>query len=263
MICEDDSSAIAAAQRFLGMLPADLESPLSPLTDAPADASRLLADEDMSATPREQLDAIFDAGSVLLLGPADASCVVGLGQLECFPVAFVLTGGSPRAALRTRDMKRIARAASWSANYQIPFLSTQDTLGYDPLDAATPEFMSAAARTVESLRASHAAKLTIITGWGYSLGDFALGGLGTGFDFVWCWPSGRMGVSDSPGYLSRDQDVPPASDPWAAAQLGLVSEMITPGDTRDWLARALRLLGPGRALPAAHYDRGQQIHDLT
>jgi len=70
-------------------------------------------------------------------------------------------------------------------------------------------------------------------------------------------------VSDSPGYLSRDQDVPPASDPWAAAQLGLVSEMITPGDTRDWLARALRLLGPGRALPAAHYDRGQQIHDLT
>ena len=97
--------------------------------------------------------------------------------------------------------------------------------------------MFAAARTVESLRASNAAKITIITGWGYLLGDFALGGLGTGFDLLWCWPSGRIGVTDSPGYLARDSESPPADDPWTAADLGIVSEMITPGDTREWLAR--------------------------
>ena len=263
IVCESDSDAIENARRFLNTLPADLQTPLESMSETPLDAARQLADEDMSATLSEQLEAIFDAGSVTLLGPADHSCAVGVGLVEGFPVAFAMTGGSPRAALTTQDMKRIARAASWSADYQIPFLSTQDTLGYDVSDAATSEFMFAAARAVESLRASHAAKITIITGWGHALGDFALGGLGTAFDLMWCWPSARLGVTDSPGYLARDPESPPSDSPWEAADLGLVSEMITPADTRPWIARALRLLGPGRALPAAHYDRGQQIHDMT
>ena len=263
LVCETDAEAVGAAQRFLATLPAELESPLAPMSDASHEAAHSLTDEDMYASPREQADAIFDAGSVTLLGPAETSCAVGVGQVEGVPVAFALTGGSPRAALTTADLKRIARAASWSADYQIPFLSTQDTLGYDPSDASTGEFMFAAARAVESLRASHAAKITIITGWGHALGDFALGGLGTGFDFMWCWPSARPAMTDSPGYLARDPESPPSDGPWEAADLGLVSEMITPGDTRSWVLRALQLLGPGRALPAAHYDRGQQIHDMT
>lgn len=263
LVCDDESSAIAAARHFLTTVPEDLDAPLAPLSDAPAPPSLVLTDEDMYATPREQFEAIFDAEGTVLLGPADGHCVVGLGRIEGFPVAFALTGGSPRAVLTTADIKRIARAASWSADYQVPFFSTQDTLGYDSHDAATPEFMHAAARAVESLRASHAAKITIITGWGYLLGDFALGGMGTGFDLLWSWPSARVGVTDSPGYLARDPNSPPADEPWTAAELGIISEMITPADTRDWIARALRLIGPGRALPAAHYDRGQQIHDMT
>ena len=263
LVCEDDASAIEAAQVFLGTLPEELGTPLESITGGPVAPTAALSDEDMSASPRQQFDAIFDAEGFVLLGPSDGGCLVGLGRIEGFPVAFALTGGSPRSALGAADVKRIARAASWSADFQIPFISTQDTLGYDPVDAATSEFMFAAARTVESLRASNAAKITIITGWGYLLGDFALGGLGTGFDLLWCWPSGRIGVTDSPGYLARDSESPPADDPWTAADLGIVSEMITPGDTREWLARALHLIGPGRALPAAHYDRGQQIHDMT
>jgi len=263
LVCESDAEAISAAQGFLATLPAELGSPLVPNPEASSEAALTLTDEDMYATPREQLDAIFDVGSVTLLGPADTSCAVGMGQIEGVPVSFALTGGSPRTSLSTADMKRIARAASWSADYQIPFLSTQDMLGYDPSDAASGEFMLAAARAVESLRASHAAKITIITGWGHALGDFALGGMGTGFDFIWCWPSARPTLSDSPGYLARDPESPPSESPWEAADLGLVSEMITPADTRSWVVRALQLLGPGRALPAAHYDRGQQIHDMT
>ena len=263
VVCASDNEAIETARRFLSMLPPKLDTPLEPQSVQPGRPTNILLDEDMDATTAEQFDAIFDGDGAVLLSGKDTSCLVGLGRIEGFPVAFTLTGNSPRSALTTADMKRIARAASWSADYQIPFLSLQDTLGYDASDAATSEFMLAAARTVEALRASHAAKITIVSGWGYALGDFALGGLGTGFDFVWCWPSARLGVTDSPGYLARDPESPPSDDPWAAAELGLVSEMITPGDTRSWVARALRLLGPGRALPAAHYDRGQQIHDMT
>lgn len=263
LVCHDDAGAIDAAREFLGSLPKELDSPLEPLTYRPAGPSNILVDEDMDASPEEQFESIFDGEGSVLLSEIDENCLVGLGRIEGFPVAFALTGGEPRSALKTSDMKRIARAASWSADYQIPFISTQDTLGYDPADAATPEFMHAAARAVEALRATHAAKITVITGWGHALGDFALGGLGTGFDFMWSWPSARLGLTDSPGYLARDPESPPSDGPWEAADLGLVSEMITPADMRPWLTRALRLLGPGRALPAAHYDRGQQIHDMT
>ena len=137
LVCETDAEAVGAAQRFLATLPAELESPLAPMSDASHEAAHSLTDEDMYASPREQADAIFDAGSVTLLGPAETSCAVGVAQVEGVPVAFALTGGSPRAALTTADLKRIARAASWSADYQIPFLSTQDTLGYDLSDAGT------------------------------------------------------------------------------------------------------------------------------
>lgn len=263
VVIESDADAIAAGRRFLSGLPEALDSPLEPLTHTPAGPSNILLDEHMDASLEEQFESIFDGEGSVLLSDPDASCVVGLGRIEGIPVSFALTGGESRTALTTADMKRIAKAASWSADYQIPFISTQDTLGYHTADASTAEFMFAAARAVESLRASHAAKITIITGWGYALGDFALGGMGTGFDFMWCWPSARLAVTDSPGYLARDVESPPSDGPWDAADLGLVSEMITPGDTRSWLARALRLLGPGRALPAAHYDRGQQIHDMT
>ncbi len=263
--CEDDASAIAAARRFLALVPKRLDAPLEPLTSAPPAALDTLGDEDMDAGAVEQAAAILDAGSAVLLSPPDAACIAGIGQVGGFPVAFALTGAvsGGRTALTTADMKRIARTAQWSADYQLPFLSTQNTLGYDPADASTGAFIQAAAHTVESLRASQAAKITIITGWGYALGDFALGGLGTGFDFVWCWPSARIGVSDDVGYVARVAERPLSEGPWEAAELGLVSEMITPADSRDWLIRALRLIGPGRALPAAHYDRGQQIHDMT
>ena len=91
----------------------------------------------------------------------------------------------------------------------------------------------------------------------------ALGGQGTGFALIWAWPSGRVSVSDGRTYTASDGGEPPAEEPWTAAEMGIVSELITPGETRAWLARAFELLAPGRALPAAHYDRGQQIHDMT
>ena len=246
-------------------MPEELDTPLEPLTLNPAGPSNILLDEYMDASLEEQFESIFDGEGAVLLGDLDSACVVGIGRIEGFPVVFALTGGESRSALTTADVKRIAKAASWSADFQIPFISTQDTLGYDPANAATAEFMHAAARAVESLRGSHAAKITIVTGWGYLLGDFVLGGLGTGFDMLWCWPSGRIGVTESPGYLARDPESPPADDPWAAADLGIVSEMITPADTREWLATgaASNRAGSGAAGGALRPRTANPRHDLN
>lgn len=263
LVCPDDDAAIAQARAFLATLPDRLGVPLAP-TAPPATPAVDLGDEEMSSHPKQLMRALFDeTDSTLVLGSDADGCVAGLARIDGYPVAFVLAGGEPRPALASTDLRRIARVAAWSADFGIPFISTQDTLGYDPADAGSPEFLSAAGRAVESLRASHAAKLTVITGWGHVLGDFALGGLGTGFDLVWCWPSGRASVQDDRSYEARDPERVPADEPWTAAELGIVSELITPSETRAWLVRAIALLAPGRALPAAHYDRGQLIHDMT
>ena len=262
LIRSDVRSAIETARTFLAAIPEQLHAPLEPAT-APTAPGAALADEEMSADPERLFEALFDADEAIRLGSDSGGCLAGLARIEGYPLAFALTGGSSRPALDTDDLRRIARAASWSANFGIPFISTQDTLGYDPAAAGTHEFLEAAGRAVEALRASHAAKITVVTGWGHVLGDFALGGQGTGFDLIWAWPSGRVSVSDGRTYTASDGGEPPAEEPWTAAEMGIVSELITPGETRAWLARAFELLAPGRALPAAHYDRGQQIHDMT
>ena len=73
VVCDDDSSAVAGARRFLTTVPEELDTPLTPLSEAPVQPSLVLTDEDMYATPREQFDAIFDAEGAVLLGPDDGN----------------------------------------------------------------------------------------------------------------------------------------------------------------------------------------------
>ena len=86
LVSDDDPNAIAAAQRFLGTLPAELGTPLQPLSNTPAVPSNILKDEFMDARPEEQFESIFDAEGSVLLSDTDETCLVGLGRIEGFPV---------------------------------------------------------------------------------------------------------------------------------------------------------------------------------
>ena len=74
LVCEDDASAIEAAQVFLGTLPEELGTPLESITGGPVAPTAALSEEDMSASPRQQFEAIFDADGAVLLGPSDGGC---------------------------------------------------------------------------------------------------------------------------------------------------------------------------------------------
>lgn len=254
---DTDTEAVAMARQLLGMLPKMANEGL--LAEDAAEPMQHLGDQGSSSS-HALLGGLIDAGSALLLGGSSGAHRVGFGRIAGFPVAFALTGdGTP---LSGGDARNIARVASWSRRYRLPFLSAQDCAGYDPSEANEPAYLDAVASTIESLRKNVAPKLSLITGQGHVMGDFALGGKGTGFDFLWAWPAGDVGITDTRGFAATGS-AGSAEGPWLAAEWGVIDDVIKPSESRDWIVRALKLLAPMRAYPRLHETRGMSLHDAT
>lgn len=253
----DDVEAVAFARQFFTLMPGTPDAALA--VQAAAEPPQPLGD-DPDSTSRALLDGLLDADSGLLLSGGSGAHRVGLGRIDGCPVAFALTGEG--AALSAGDVRNLARVAAWSSRYRLPFVSTQDSAGYDPAEANQPGYLQAVAAAVESLRASAAPKISLITGQGHAMGDFALGGKGTGFDFLWAWPAAEVGITDTRDYAPTASGDAPAG-PWQAADWGVVDDVIKPSESRDWIARGLGLLASMRDYPRMHEDRGLRFHDAT
>ncbi|PZC41996.1 MAG: Acetyl-CoA carboxylase [Chloroflexi bacterium] len=253
----DEVEAVALARQFFALLPG---TPKEALTAQQAvEPPRPLGD-DPDSSSQALLDGLVDAGSGLLLSGGSDPHRMGLGRIAGYPVAFTLTGeGAP---LTAGDVRNLARIAAWSSRYRLPFLSAQDCAGYDPAEANQPGYLQAVASTVESLRTSAAPKISLITGRGHAMGDFALGGKGTGFDFLWAWPAADVGITDTRDYAAL-QSGDSVAGPWQAADWGVVDDVIRPSESREWIARGLGLLAPMRGYPRLHENRGMSLHDAT
>jgi acetyl-CoA carboxylase carboxyltransferase component len=142
-------------------------------------------------------------------------------------------------------------------------VSTQNCAGYEPEQAGGAGYLDAVGATVENLRASESPKFGIITGLGHAMGDFALGGRGTGFDLIWAWPSAELGIADTRGFAGGQSEKDESRGPWQPAEWSVVDDVIKPSESRAWLARALRLTASIRAYPSMRHDRGMELTDMT
>jgi propionyl-CoA carboxylase beta chain len=131
------------------------------------------------------------------------------------------------------------------------------------LARATVETARGIERLAELIRVLHDAdvpKLCVVTERGHVLGDFVLGGRELGTHYVAAWPQAAVGIEDLPAFT---QDRAAASDaaegPWRAAALGLVDDVILPGETASRLAAMLDLLAPSRAIPPPHLGMERRI----
>lgn len=242
VVASDDREAIELAKRVLSLIPDDASSPLTPVVAPSAPASPL---DDAGG---DVVEGVFDDGTVVRFagGPAGVAAVDGL------PVAFfAAAGGTP---LDGDAVARLHRVAAISRRHRIPLLVTQDCAGYGP--SVGPRDVRA---LVGELHASDAVKISIVTGRGHVLGDFVLGGRGCGYDVIWAWPTAQISTGDARVYEPGTADA--ADGPWAAADLGIVDDVILPSETRAWLVRALRTLALSRAVPPARYDRGTRLLD--
>ena len=171
---------------------------------------------------------------------------------------------------------------------RIPLLFVQDVSGFmvGP-EAEHAGIIRAGARFVEAMATTRVPKIVLTINHASGAGYYAMAGQGFDPDFIFSWPSGRMGVMEGEAAIQavhgpaieearkKGKEPPPEVaravdemredyehqlDARFAAARGYVDAIIHPEDTRDILALALRaaLQNPGPHLGAfvlpAHLD---------
>ncbi len=157
----------------------------------------------------------------------------------------------------------------------IPLLFVQDVSGFMVGSEAEHEgIIRAGARFVEAMACARVPKLVLTVNHASGAGYYAMAGQGFDPDFIFSWPTGRMGVMEGESAIqavhgtalaeAKKQGTPPAKevqqhieemrddyehqlDARYAAARGYVDAIVHPDETRDVIAMALRtsLHNPG------------------
>jgi acetyl-CoA carboxylase carboxyltransferase component len=301
---DDDAACLAKLRELVAMLP---ESPPS-LASTGVDAGRraeelydlLPSDHRMSYDMHAVLQAIVDGGRLAEFQPALAREIICAdGHIEGVAVGVIANqrgliksraGERPRfgGILYAESAEKVAFYIERCDRQRIPLLFVQDVSGFMVGPEAEHEgIIRAGARFVEAMATARVPKIVLTVNHASGAGYYAMAGQGFDPDFIFSWPTGRMGVMEGEsavqavhgpaleeakrhgGELSADvaqavdemrEDYEHQLDARYAAARGYVDAVIAPEDTRDVLAMAFRaaLHNPGPHLGAfvlpAHFE---------
>jgi acetyl-CoA carboxylase carboxyltransferase component len=253
-----DEEAVAVVLRFLTLVAASPSASLPRSEDAAtwSPARRLRDEVDPAALScRELLAGVFDRHSVLAFDAAgDAALLVGLARLGGYPTTFVIAAADA-AGIDEARLRRLLRVARIAARFRLPLTFLQHGAAYARETVESARGIERLAELITLLHDADVPKLCVVTGRGHVLGDFVLGGRELGTHYVAAWPQARVGIEDLPAFTVEAAAAERAEGPWQAAGLGLVDDVILPGETPARLGAMLRLLSPFRAIPPPHHDR--------
>jgi acetyl-CoA carboxylase carboxyltransferase component len=260
LLVEDDCAAVDSVRRFLSSTP----SVDDPRALVPARTPRRPLDDSLlsHASVDVVIDGLFDEGSILRFH-AEPGFVSGIGAIDGHQVAFAVTGGQTAHTLDTLDVIAIGRVAHLSRRLRMPLVFVQDTDGYDPVAARSPEFLRQLAVALDEVRKTWAPKLVLVTGHGHVLGSFVMGGRQLGMDYVMALPFAQVAPRDivtfHPGAIPDDL----VDGPWVAAGFGLLDEVVAPSEARQQLATFLKILSHGLGVPPPEIEqRGRYVADI-
>jgi acetyl-CoA carboxylase carboxyltransferase component len=263
LIAEDFDEAYALIRRALALLPANAQSRAPRVeNDDPVAPDPDLQD----LVPRRRsraydinkvLTRILDTDTFLPLGDGyGRGLVCGLGRLDGHAVGVVAS--QPKffaGSLDPRACEKAVKLLCLTDAYDIPVLFFQDVPGFFVGKQVEHDGMLKHAIRLQTALALHEApKLTTILRKAYGLAYFSLGGNDSGVDTVYAWPSAEISFMDplvAANVVSGGDDTARDAaldymaadiDPYGAAGLMKVDEIIDPADTRATLARALTRL---------------------
>jgi 3-methylcrotonyl-CoA carboxylase beta subunit len=237
-------------------------------------------DHRLSYDMRQVLACLIDGGALDEFQPGVArEMLCGHGHIEGWPVAVIANqrglikgqpGERPRfgGILYTGSAEKVAYFIETANRERLPILFVQDISGFmvGP-EAEQSGIIRAGARFVEAMATAVVPKIVLTVNHASGAGYYAMAGQGFDPDFILSWPTGRMGVMEGESAvmavhgpeLDRAQregrDVAPEVklsidsmridyeqqlDAKFAAARGFVDALITPEETRDVLAFALR-----------------------
>src|SRR6266704_1557554 len=166
-------------------------------------------------------------------------------------------GGAPRfgGIIYTESAEKVAYFVETCNRHHTPLLFIQDVSGFMVgAEAEHSGIIRAGARFVEAMATAIVPKIVLTLNHASGAGYYAMAGQGFDPNFIFSWPTGRMGVMEGESAVQAvygdsvaDPDVAPAVDALRAdyereldakfaAARGFVDALIAPEETRDVLA---------------------------
>jgi 3-methylcrotonyl-CoA carboxylase beta subunit len=282
-----DEECIAKIREFVSELPLNPPSPVVILVSEEAARS---ADEFYDIIPedhkqpynvRHLLDCILDRGHLDEFQADYAKeMITGHARIRGIQVGIIANnrgmirapgGGPPRfgGIIYTESAEKVAFFIETCNRRQTPLLFIQDVSGFmvGP-EAEHSGIIRAGARFVEAMATALVPKIVLTVNHASGAGYYAMAGQGFDPDFIFSWPTGRMGVMEGDSAVQavfgsqleklKRNDLGPSEqliadmdavrdtyetelDAKYAAARGFVDAVIAPESTRDALELALRV----------------------
>ncbi|MBI4470914.1 MAG: acyl-CoA carboxylase subunit beta [Acidobacteria bacterium] len=296
-LCKNDRECIQTIRKIVDMLPQPSRSQVQfkprPPGRLPEEAYDLVPDDHRQAYEmRHLLDTILDGGELLEFQPEfGREMITGHGRIDGIPVGVLANyrgliptdahhpPGAPKLGgiIYTEGAEKSAEFIETCDRQGTPLLFLQDVSGFMVgKDAEHSGIIRAGARMVEAMATAGVPRIVLTLNHASGAGYYAMAGQGFEPDFIFCWPTARMGVMEGEsavqalfapqleklkqGGESMSLDLEQAIertradyelklDARYAAARGFVDAIITPETTREVLALALRTAANN---PASH-----------
>jgi 3-methylcrotonyl-CoA carboxylase beta subunit len=282
---KDDKECIARIREFVSELPVKLPNPVPilPGMEAARPASALYdiipEDHKQPYNIRHLLDCLLDGGHLDEFQADYAKeMITGHARIRGIQVGVIANnrgmirvpgGGPPRfgGIVYTESAEKVAYFIETCNRRQTPLLFIQDVSGFMVgSEAEHSGIIRAGARFVEAMATAVVPKVVLTVNHASGAGYYAMAGQGFDPDFIFSWPTGRMGVMEGDSAVQavfgsqleklKRNDLEPGKELEAemdqvretyemeldakyAAARGFVDAVITPEATRDALELAL------------------------
>ena len=213
----------------------------------------------------EVIERVMDGGEFFQVHERWApNIVVGFARLDGHSVGVV--ANQPASLAGTLDIsasEKGARFVRFCDAFNIPLLTFVDVPGFLPgVDQEHGGIIRHGAKLLYAFCEATVPRITIITRKAYGGAYLVMNARGVGADLVFAWPSAEIAVMGAQGAVNvifrrelKEADDPDRrreeliadyedrfNNPYRAAELGLVDDVIEPRETRSKLIRAMTML---------------------
>lgn len=270
-IGETEHESLSAIRTFLSFLPSHCDelppvaAPRPAALDTPEGRDRiraLIPDVGRQAYDmRKVLALIVDAGEVFQVRPRyGGNLITAFGRIQGEPVGFVASNPLVRGGILDEKTARKARKFIELCDaFHVPLVFMTDAPGFLVGPAIERQGMvSLAGRLLNVVYAASVPKITIVARKAIGLAYLALCGRVMNPDTLVAWPTAHFDVMgpEAGVELMHGKDIAAAEDPvqrraeimqklktessaYEAAAMGLIDDVIDPGETRDVIIRSL------------------------
>ncbi len=285
----DGREALEAVRYLMSFLPQNnMEMPpYYPTADRPDRIDDALDSviPDSAAQPYDMktvIETILDDGEFFEVHERWArNIVIGLGRLDGHPVGII--ANQPAVMAGTLDIEaseKAARFVRFCDAFNIPLLTFVDVPGFLPGVAQEHGgIIRHGAKLLYAYCEATVPRITVITRKAYGGAYLVMNARGVRADLVFAWPSAEIAVMGAQGAVNiiHRREIEGGEDPegkraeliadyeerfnnpYVAAELGLVDEVIEPRETRAKLIRAFSVLRSKReTMPPKKHGNGPQ-----